>query len=194
MLTEHVGIIARFAGGKLNILMVINRAWAMPNSNTFEVKPIGDFVKRYLESSKYSVDPFARNNEFASVRNDLNTTTSATHHLDALDFLKWVKEQGKLFDLGIFDPPYSPRQISEVYQQIGRKATSQDTSKSWGSWRDALSVVIQENGIVLSFGWNSCGMGMKRGFEIVEILMVCHGGNHNDTICVAEVKSNPLLR
>lgn len=174
--------------------MEIHRVWAMPNANTFEVKPIGEFVKKYLENSKYSVDPFARNNEFATVRNDLNTTTSATHHMDALDFLGYMKETGKSFDLGIFDPPYSPRQISEVYQQIGRKTTSQDTSKSWGSWRDALAVLIESKGVVLSFGWNSCGMGMKRGFEIVEILMVCHGGNHNDTICVAETKTHSKLR
>lgn len=41
---------------------------------------------------------------------------------------------------------------------------------------------------MLSFGWNSVGMGRKHSFEIVEILMVCHGGMHNDTICVAERK------
>jgi len=41
---------------------------------------------------------------------------------------------------------------------------------------------------VLSFGWNSVGMGITRGYEIVEILLVCHGGAHNDTICIAEKK------
>lgn len=174
--------------------MEITRVWAMPNADTFQVKPIGNFVRKYLENSKYSIDPFARNCEFATVRNDLNTLTAATHHMDALEFLRYMKSLGRLFDLGIFDPPYSPRQISEVYQQIGRKTTTQDTSKSWGSWRDALSENIEVGGVVLSFGWNSCGMGMKRGFEIVEILMVCHGGNHNDTICTAEIKkSNPKL-
>lgn len=29
-------------------------------------------------------------------------------------------------------------------------------------------------------------MGKERGFEILEILLVCHGGAHNDTICLAE--------
>lgn len=37
---------------------------------------------------------------------------------------------------------------------------------------------------LLSFGWNSCGMG--EGFELLEILLVAHGGAHNDTICLAE--------
>lgn len=52
--------------------------------------------------------------------------------------------------------------------------------------RDALSLVIPENGIVLSFGWNSVGMGKRHGFEQIEIMLVCHGGAHNDTICLAE--------
>ena len=31
-------------------------------------------------------------------------------------------------------------------------------------------------------------MGKNRGFEIVEILLVAHGGHHNDTICTVEKK------
>jgi hypothetical protein len=29
-------------------------------------------------------------------------------------------------------------------------------------------------------------MGRARGFEILELMLVAHGGAHNDTICVAE--------
>ncbi|MDE1882322.1 MAG: hypothetical protein KGI89_17440, partial [Euryarchaeota archaeon] len=32
----------------------------------------------------------------------------------------------------------------------------------------------------------STGMGKKYGFQIEEILLVCHGSDHNDTICMAE--------
>lgn len=39
-------------------------------------------------------------------------------------------------------------------------------------------------GRVLSFGWNSAGMG--DGFRHLELLLVAHGGAHNDTICLAE--------
>ena len=31
-------------------------------------------------------------------------------------------------------------------------------------------------------------MGNKRGYEIIEILLVSHGSAHNDTICVVERK------
>ena len=36
--------------------------------------------------------------------------------------------------------------------------------------------------------WNSGGIGKKYGFDIQEILMVAHGGWHNDTIVVVDKK------
>ena len=52
--------------------------------------------------------------------------------------------------------------------------------------KSAIMGVLKKDATVLSFGWNSAGMGQKHGFEIEEILLVCHGGAHNDTICLAE--------
>lgn len=169
--------------------MQIDRTWAMPNSDTFSVPPIGAFVKKYLNNSKISVDPFARNKEWATYTNDLNVETSAQYHLDALEFLKILSNQNIKADLVIFDPPYSPRQLAECYKQIGRITTMQDTqAKSWSDWKNAICDIISKESIVLSFGWNTVGMGKKRGFEIIEILIVSHGGQHNDTLCTAEVK------
>jgi len=31
-------------------------------------------------------------------------------------------------------------------------------------------------------------MGKKMGFELIEILLVCHGSDHNDTIVTVERK------
>ena len=39
--------------------MQFSRHWAMPSADTFDVKPIGEFVKKYLHG--VSVDLFARN-------------------------------------------------------------------------------------------------------------------------------------
>lgn len=164
-----------------------SRVWAMPNADTFSVKPIGEFVKRYLAESKISIDPFARNKRWATYTNDLNPLTEAECHLDALEFLGKMKSNGVCVDLGIFDPPYSARQVAECYAQVGRKTTMQDTQgKSWSNWKSALNEIVSSDGTVLSFGWNTVGMGKKHGFEIVEIMLVSHGGVHNDTICMAE--------
>jgi hypothetical protein len=42
---------------------------------------IGGFVKKYLIKVKVSVDPFARNNRWATYTNDLNPDTAAQTHL-----------------------------------------------------------------------------------------------------------------
>ena len=94
--------------------MIINRTWAMPNSDTFSVKPIGEFVKRYLFNSTISVDPFARNKNWATYTNDLNPKTSAQFHIDALDFLAMLKGMNVKAGLVIFDPPYSLRLDSNI--------------------------------------------------------------------------------
>ena len=158
----------------------------MPSADTFSVKPIAAFVARYLAG--VSVDPFARNSNLATYTNDINPNTSAQSHEDAALFLHRLADAGVRVDVGLFDPPYSPRQISECYAGFGRKASSSDTQNGqlYRSVRDALDRVVSEHGVVLSFGWNSAGMGKKRNFEPVEILLVNHGGAHNDTICVAE--------
>ena len=175
--------------------MLMNRIFAMPSADTFSVGPIGDFVQRYLRASKVSIDPFARNKTWATFTNDLAPDTAAQFHMDAEDFCKKMAADGVKSDLGLFDPPYSPRQISEVYKSIGREVGMAVTQNGalYRRVRDALDAVMKPGGIVLSFGWNSAGMGVKRGYEIIEILLCAHGGGHNDTICIAERKLGNLF-
>ena len=169
-------------------MIKMRRAWAMPDSETFNVKPIREFVGSYLTESECSVDPFARNCDLATHTNDINPDTTAQRHYDAGEYLGILAAEGVKADLIIFDPPYSPRQISECYQSIGMDVNTESTQNAalYSRVRDAMMSVLSPGGTVLSFGWNSGGMGRKRGFEIVEILLVCHGGAHNDTICMAE--------
>lgn len=165
--------------------MIFSRAWAMPTANTFDCKPIGDFVRRHLHG--VSVDPFARNNRLATYTNDINPNTSADYHMDAEEFLKKLyRDRVALADCIILDPPYSPRQISECYAAAGLKAGMKDTQNAalYKRVRNAARALCKSGTTVLSFGWNSAGMG--RGFEPVELLLVAHGGAHNDTICLAE--------
>lgn len=51
-------------------------------------------------------------------------------------------------------------------------------------------MICRRNGYVLSFGWNSTGLGKKRGFSLVDLLVINHGGSHNDTICIAEERTD----
>lgn len=163
----------------------------MPNSDTFSIPPILGFVHHYLLKSKVSVDPFARNTGLATHTNDLNPNTAAKHHLEAEDFLALLIHQKITADLFIIDPPYSPRQVKECYNGIGRKMATED---AWGGAmkkrrRELIYQIATPDAVVLTFGWNTNGMG--KGWEIVEILLVAHGSDHNDTICMAERRIAP---
>lgn len=160
----------------------------MPNADTFSIPPIAGFVQKYLLKSKVSIDPFARNKRWATHTNDLNPETAAEHHLECEDFLRLMGEKGLIADLIIMDPPYSPRQVKECYDGVGRKMAQED---AWGGAarkrrRELLQPLLTEDAHVLTFGWDTNGMGS--GWEIVEILLVAHGSDHNDTICMAERK------
>lgn len=165
-----------------------SREFANPTGETFSCVPIGGFVRRYLSASKVSVDPFARNKRWATYTNDINPLTAAEYHMDAEEFLRKLATDGLggKVDLGILDPPYSPRQISECYKEAGRTVTMTDTQNAvlYARVKAALLPLLTPSAVVLSFGWNSSGMGP--GFERIEIMLVSHGAAHNDTICVAE--------
>lgn len=172
--------------------MKFSKEWEMPNSNTFEIKCIAKFIERYNSPNIISVDPFANKNRIAKITNDLNPEFKTNYNLDALDFLKTFEKDS--IDLLLFDPPYSPRQVSECYKAMGKTVNMQTTQSSfWSNLKDEISRIVSVNGVVLCFGWNSGGIGIKRGFNMEEIMLVAHGGWHNDTICTAERKTSTTL-
>ena len=138
--------------------MKIERTWAMPNKRTFTIEPIKKLIE--VEIGDEYIDPFP-----------------FEYKEDATDYLQKVKP----YRFGVFDPPYSPRQLKECYKGKGEYDTK---SSTWSGWKDLMAQKVLDK--CISFGWNTCGLGKKRGFEITRILIVCHGGMHNDTICTVE--------
>ena len=168
--------------------IIIERVWAMPNKNTFDIKPIASLIQDEITQGTW-IDPFANKNKFANITNDLNEKYDTDYHLDALDFLKIFEDES--VDGVLYDPPYSPRQVSECYNDVGYNVTWDTTKASfWGNHKKEISRIVKIGGKVITFGWNSGGIGYKYGFEIERILMVPHGGWHNDTICTVEVKTH----
>ncbi len=164
--------------------MIINRVWAMPNKWTFTIKPIAELVARYVGDGLGWIDPFAGKYSPAELTNDLNPDIESRYHLEALAFLKQLN--GHSYRGILFDPPYSLRQIKELYDNIGRPVTGLELN--FGNLRHIVEHLIHPGGISISFGWNSIGMGKTHGFEIIEILLVSHGRAHNDTIVTVERK------
>ncbi len=151
--------------------MKIERAWAMPNKMTFSIPPI----KKLLEEEDIEgfLDPFP----YVYVR-------------DALDTLSECKDNSQKGVL--FDPPYTPRQLKECYDDMGQ-SLHDTTSMVWARWKDEIARVIVPGGKCISFGFSSNGLGIGRGFDITRILLVAHGNNHNDTIVTVERKMQHTL-
>jgi hypothetical protein len=182
-------------GGGKGDRMEICRKWAMPNSETFSIKPIKDLLKQEVVSGIW-LDPFARNSDLSNlfvkvITNDLNPTCKTDYHLDAIDFLKQFTNG--FADGVLYDPPYSPRQIMECYQGIGIE-TYNTKMDFYSKIKDEVARVCKIGGKVIGFGWNSMGMSISRGFEIVKILLVPHGGAKNDTIVTVERKIRERIK
>jgi len=165
--------------------MTINRQWSMPNSKTFSIKPIRQLIEKYKRGT--IIDPFANTNKLATITNDLNDEYDTDYHMDALDFLKMFDTNS--VDVVLYDPPYSPRQVSECYKALNQTVNMQTTQASyWSNQKKEIARIVKPDGICITCAWNSGGIGAKYGFEIQEILLVPHGGWHNDTIVTVERK------
>jgi len=169
-----------------------SRAWAMPNKNTFDIRCINKLIHKYHDQNLISIDPFSNKNRIAKITNDLDPKMKAHYCLDAIDFLKTFNDGS--VDIVYYDPPFSPRQVSECYKKLGKTVNMQTTQSSfWGNMKKEIARITKADSIVITFGWNTNGIGKTKGFQIIEILIVAHGGNHNDTICVVERKLSTLF-
>ena len=97
------------------------------------------------------------------------------------DAMEFVKTTNMKFDTIILDPPYSLRKSYEKYKghYIGSK---------WTQIKRALVRVCNPNCRVISLGYNSQGMSKSNGFKKIAICLICHNGDHNDTIVLVEDK------
>lgn len=166
--------------------IIFTRVWAMPSAWTFTIHPIKVLLAKYVGDGKGWVDPFAGDNSPAEWTNDHNPERKAGQHLEAIEFCKALDGRFKGI---LFDPPYSFTQIKEHYTILGQKVTRENTSmKFYEGVKSAMCEKIDRGGYAISFGWNTNGFGKARGFEIIEIMAVAHGGSKNDTFVTVEIK------
>jgi len=120
-------------------------------------------------------------NEF---RVDLSGEFNPDIVCNAFDF---IEETNMKFDTVILDPPYNVRKSREKYngKYIGKLTKI----------KNILKRVLNPGARVISFGYDSVGMSNSRGFKKIGICLVCHNGDHNDTIClIEELKKEELSK
>ncbi len=165
-------------------MVELSRAWAMPNKWTFKVKPISELLVRYVGSGSGWVDPFSGENSPAEWTNDIEGR-GAKFQMEALEFVKIMPDSS--MNGVLFDPPYSVEQCLRRYTPKFKGTAGR--AEYWARCKDEIARILTIGGQAISFGWDSTGVGAKRGFEQLEILLVCHGACHNDTIITVELKT-----
>ena len=166
--------------------------FCMPNHLTFEMNPVQKLLDELLPlNDKKIIDPFSnRNHIYASITNDIDVSKDTNYNMCALEFLRIFESSS--VDVVLFDPPYSLRQLKEVYSGIGQSLTHSHTTTYFSDVKNEIKRIVKPGGLVYSFGWSSVGMGNNRNFSKIQILLLNHGGYHNDTIIVKETKNQDL--
>lgn len=148
-----------------------------PFSNPHIKKIIDRVIRIATINNNYQTislcDPFARmsftTNLQGAITNDLNEMMPTNYHLEFKDFSELMFEQQQEFDVVLFDPPYSLRQLKEQYDGIGKDLELWQTQNMWKAGKDLLSKCVKPGGYVVSLGWTTSGFGKKRGFAKKEV-------------------------
>jgi len=139
----------------------------MPNSKTFSVRPVRALIEKCISKlggDAVILDPYTNQNKLGTVTNDLDPQFDTDYHLEATEFLDMFDRQS--VDMVLYDPPYSPRQLSECYKKLGKSVTTQDTQAAyWSKQKARIGEIVKKGGYVISFGWNSGRMGKKTGLR-----------------------------
>jgi len=171
--------------------MKFERVWAMPSIWTFSIPVVKELIDRYVDGSGIWADPFSGENSPASITNDIEGR-GATYSMDGLEFLKDI--QADSLHGCLFDPPYSVEQCLRRYTPKHNGTAGR--AEYWARCKDEIARILKIGGISISFAWDSVGIGKKRGFELIEGLLICHGACHNDTIVTVErkIKGSPRAK
>ena len=113
------------------------------------------------------------------IRVDLSHDMDADYYMDSLTFLHGYEEYcDEKIDTVILDPPYNWRKAKEKY---GNRMIGQ-----YPILKNMIARLLEPGSRVITFGYDSVGMARSRGFRKIAICLVCHSGDHHDTICTVE--------
>jgi signal peptidase I len=154
-----------------------------PKRYTFEQPKLKLWVEKWCRGKVLNLFAGTTKLNVVEVRVDIYKDAPADYHMDSFDFVtRW---KGEPFDTVILDPPYNIRKAREKYGEryIGK----------FTKLKNALPYILSPNARVITFGYDTVGMSKSRGFEKVAICLVCHGGDHNDTLCLVEERNQTSL-
>ena len=148
-----------------------------PKRFTFEQPKLKLWVEKWCKGKVLNLFAGKTLLDVDEFRVDLNEEMIADWYGDAYEF---VETTDLRFDTVILDPPYNLRKSREKYggKYIG----------SFTKIKNILPNILNSNGRITSLGYDSVGMSKSRGFRKIAVCVVCHGGDHNDTLGLVEEK------
>lgn len=163
------------------------------NRYTFKVPGIREWIENECEL-KTVLNLFGgptRLNGCIEISNDLDYETKprhgepvekieTTYHMDALDCVKMLIGMQRKYQRIILDPPYSYRKSMEMYNG--------NMNSRFKQICDLIPELLQPDGKVITFGYHSIVMGEERGFKVIEICLIAHGGAMRSTFATVEEK------
>lgn len=156
--------------------MVIERFFEMPRVYTFEQPKLRRWVESRCIGRTLNVFAGRVRLDVDEFRNDIDPAAPADLHVDARNIAAHLNDQR--FQTAIIDPPYSMFQA--VHSYGGRRV--QDIT----AVRESVNSVLDHPARVISLGWNTTGMGVRRGY-IKRAILICNGGgSHNDILVTVE--------
>jgi len=148
-----------------------------PRKYTFEQPKLREWTEGWCNGKVLNLFAGKIRLNVDEFRVDVSNEFNPDYLGDAYEFVSKIR---KKFDTVLLDPPYNIRKAREKYngKYIG----------SFTKIKNEIVRLVNPGGIVITYGYDSVGMSKSRGFKKLAICLVCHSGDHNDTIVVVEQK------
>lgn len=156
-----------------------------PKRYTFEQPQLKKWVEQHRQGKVLNLFAGKTLLKVDEIRVDLDPSMPAQYHVKAEEFVDFAIEKGLKFDTIVLDPPYNVRKSREKYK--GRYIGS------FTKLKRKLPFILNDKGLMITLGYNSTGFPKKMGFKKIAVCLVCHKGDHSDTIVLVERKTTSNL-
>ncbi len=149
-----------------------------PKRYTFEMPKVREWVESWCTGKTLNLFAGRVKLNADEIRVDIDPEMNPDFCMDSYEFVKTY--QGEPFETIVLDPPYNLRKSREKYGErwIG----------SFTKIKNELPRITAQGGRIITFGYDSVGMSASRGFIKIGLCVICHNGDHNDTIGLVEKK------
>jgi len=149
-----------------------------PKRYTFQQPKLKKFVEDWSFGKVLNLFAGKTKLDLNETRVDIDKEMIADFYMDVREFVSFAKSKGMIFDTVILDPPYTWRKAKEMYNgnMIGQ----------YPRLKTELLEILSPQARIISLGWDTVGMSKSRGAEKIAVCVICHNGDHRDTLCVVE--------